>query len=296
MLPTLSKTSAVFTIFCLLGTLASCSTSNAQKQTLGQQIPASQQVSMAQIDHRSWDAILKAFVNQKGQVNYAGLKASPDANQALDQYLNHLSSASLNRPADKNSKLAFWINAYNAVTVKGILQHYPTTSIKNHVSNFGGYNIWKDLKIQVGDQTFSLDDIEHKRLRKMNEPRIHFAIVCASISCPRLLNQAYVGPQLEQQLTANAKDFFANPTNFRYDGRNFQLSKILSWFGDDFGSEPSSRLRAIAPYLPTQAAQDAASQNKAAISFISYDWGLNEYKPAHSQPLLQPSSQGSGQR
>ncbi|MCP4172364.1 MAG: DUF547 domain-containing protein [Fuerstiella sp.] len=100
--------------------------------------------------------------------------------RALDRYL----STGRANQTTKNGKLAFWINAYNAATIRGILREYPTTSIRNHTARLFGYNIWKQLQLYVGNKAHSLEGIEHQVLRKMNEPRIHFAIVCASIGCP----------------------------------------------------------------------------------------------------------------
>jgi len=116
--------------------------------------------------------------------------------------------------------LAYWINAYNALTVEGILRVYPTTSIRNHTAKLFGYNIWKKLYLYSGGGKINLDSIEHKVLRKMDEPRIHFAIVCASIGCPRLLNKAYASDRIDNQLTTNAIDFFSRSQNLQFDSRN----------------------------------------------------------------------------
>lgn len=254
------------------------------KVAVGVNVSAGQQVSMDRIDHQPWDTLLKRYVDLSGNVNYAGWKQSASDQQALDAYLAHLSTASSSIPATQTAKLAFWINAYNAVTVKGILREYPTTSIRNHTAKVFGYNIWDDLLLTVGGQPFSLNQMEHEVLRKMGEPRIHFAIVCASISCPRLLNEAYTAERLDQQLTINSKDFFGNARNFRFDPsrQSFQLSSILDWFGGDFGANQADQLQAIAPYLPTAQAQQVASQGRGSISFLEYDWGLNDQTTART--------------
>ena len=157
---------------------------------VGSHVPAAERVSLDRIQHAEWDGLLKKYVNSSGLVDYNSWKSSHADIVALEHYLSHLSRS--NGQGTKDQQLAFWINAYNAVTVKGILREYPTSSIRNHTAKFVGYNIWKNLKLQVGDQQVSLDGMEHQILRKMGEPRIHFAIVCASIGCPRLLNEAYV--------------------------------------------------------------------------------------------------------
>jgi len=254
------------------------------KVPVGVNVPSGQQVSMDQIDHQSWDALLKRYVDQNGNVNYRAWKQSAEDQRTLDAYLGHLSAANPNAQASQGAKLAFWINAYNAVTIKGILREYPTSSIRNHTAKLIGYNIWDDLLLTVGGKPYSLNQMEHEVLRKMGEPRIHFAIVCASISCPRLLNEAYTAERLDQQLMVNSRDFFANPRNFRFDParQSFQLSSILDWFGEDFGANQAAQLQAIAPYLPTAQAQQFASQGRGSVSHLDYDWGLNDQKTART--------------
>ena len=130
----------------------------------------------------------------------------------LAEYLRHLSQASRSQQASPQARMAYWINAYNALTIHGILREYPTSSIRNHTAKVFGYNIWDDLLLPVGDSHFSLNQIEHEVLRKMAEPRIHFAIVCASNGCPPLSNRAYWASQLEQQLAEGCRRFFADPS------------------------------------------------------------------------------------
>ncbi len=254
------------------------------KWTVGKNIPSGQRVSMDRIDHARFDRLLRKYVDGQGNVNYSAWKKSRTDQTELDAYLDQLSYADPSARASNEGKLAFWINAYNAATIKGILREYPTTSIRNHTARVFGYNIWHDLLVQVGGSQYSLDSIEHKVLRKMGEPRVHFAIVCASISCPRLLNQAYTSGSLDQQLTTNTKNFFANPLHFRHDvsARRFQLSSILSWFGEDFGSGRAAQLAAIAPYLPTAESQRAAKTNSVSISYLDYNWNLNDQTTARA--------------
>lgn len=254
-----------------------------QKVTVGVQATA-QRASMDRIDHSGWDALLRRYVDENGNVAYTQWKQSPADTQALDRYLATLSAADPGAQASRQAKLAFWINAYNAVTVRGILREYPTTSIRNHTAKVLGYNIWDDLQLYVGGRAYSLNQMEHEVLRKMGEPRVHFAIVCASISCPRLLNEAYTGERLEQQLVTNTQVFFANPGNFRYDAprRQMHLSSILNWFGEDFGNGQAAQLRAIAPYLPSREAQQAAAANGITVSHLDYNWGLNDQAKART--------------
>ncbi len=248
------------------------------KVYVGARVSAGRQVSMDRIDHSVWNSILRKYVDQNGMVNYRALKGSSNDVQAIAGYLKTLSAASTRLHASRDAQLAYWINAYNALTMHGILREYPTSSIRNHTAKLFGYNIWKDLQLYVGGQPYSLEQIEHQVLRKMGDPRIHFAIVCASISCPRLLNEAYVANRVQQQLEANARDFFSRPQNFRHDQRNrrFYMSAILSWFGEDFGANQAAQLRKIAPWLPDAASRQAAMQNSVSVSSLSYNWNLNE--------------------
>lgn len=250
-----------------------------KKINLVKAVPSSKQISIDEISHDEWDGLLKTYVNTKGQVNYQAFKASRRDQARLDRYLNHLARGSFAKRSTKDSRLAFWINAYNAVTVKGILREYPTTSIRNHTARLYGYNIWKDLLLNVGGKDVSLEMIEHDILRKMGDARIHFAIVCASHSCPRLLNQAYSPQRVSEQLDANAKVFFANRENFRFDakGNRIYLSTILKWFAKDFGRNQSEQLKSVARYFP-KSAQRAVRQKSIRVSYLSYDWGLNDWK------------------
>ena len=252
------------------------------KSVLGGKVPVGQRVSIDAVDHSAWDALLQKYVDDRGDVNYAAWQQSATDVQRLDQYLRSLSRGERSRSASLASLMIFpflvWINAYNAVTIRGILREYPTTSIRNHTAILYGYNIWKDLLLQVGDIQISLEDIEHKLLRKMGEPRIHFAIVCASKGCPRLANRAYTAAQLDRQLTQNTTDFFANARHFRYDAsrQRMYLSTILDWFAEDFGRTSAEQLRWLASYLPDETSARAARSGNVRVSYLEYDWSLND--------------------
>ena len=263
-----------FTDAFLLGSAVLLNQSFAQERA-GQTWPAAQRVSYDQIDHAAYDQLLQTYVDDNGLVNYKAWQANAADRQALQNYLNQLSRADNSIRSTKNGKLAYWINAYNALTIEGILRVYPTTSIRNHTPKIG-YNIWDNLKLTSGDELVSLNHIEHEILRKMSEPRIHFAIVCASIGCPRLLNQAYTGEQLEEQLAGIATDFFSRAGNLTVDAGNktLRFSKILSWFGSDFGQTQTDQLRAVYNYLP-QEAQAVLSAGGYRVDFLEYNWNLN---------------------
>lgn len=247
------------------------------KPSLGQHWPPSQRVSIDRIDHAPFDVLLKRYVDPDGYVNYTAWKNSGSDRQALHHYLAELGRADRGKRAARAARLAFWINAYNAVTLEGILQVYPTSSIRNHTARLFGYNIWDDLPLHVGDETNSLNQIEHEILRKMGEPRIHFAIVCASVGCPRLRNEAYRAETLDQQLADNTRDFFSRRKNFYVDStsRVMHVSSILDWFGSDFGESQAERFHDLSPYLPPSA-RALAVDPRTTVRYLPYDWSLND--------------------
>lgn len=245
---------------------------------VGKKVTAANRVALDTIDHADWNQLLQQYVNEQGLVDYQSWKDSAESTQLLKSYLDHLSSADLDAKAAKEARLAYWINAYNAVTTQGILDKYPTESIRDHTPKLWGFHIWKNLKLQVDDQLVNLDSMEHQILRKMSEPRIHFAIVCASIGCPRLLNEAYTADQLDRQLELNAKNFFAQPRNFTVDKGNntVTLSSILNWFEEDFGSNQKERLTKFSTWVTNAEDQAALSKPNIKVSYSTYDWGLNK--------------------
>jgi hypothetical protein len=251
--------------------------SSTAEETAGRSWPASKQFSIDSIDHSSYDLLLQKYVNEDGMVAYQAWQDNASDQKILKDYLAHLSQASAAEPASREARLAYWMNAYNAVTIEGILRVYPTSSIRNHTAKIWGYNIWKNLLLHVGDQKFSLEDIEHKVLRKMDEPRIHFAIVCASIGCPRLLNRAYVADSVEEQLVTNTRDFFSRSQNLEVSGNTLRLSKIMDWYGTDFASTPQQQVQSLVKYFPESAKQVVAGGN-FRVAYQSYDWNLNEQK------------------
>ena len=221
------------------------------------------------VDHTAWDALLRRHVNAQGQVDYAAVQQE---RAALETYLASLAAA---QPSawSKDEQLAFWINAYNACVFKGVLDHFPLTSVKD-VKGF-----FEKLTYRVAGETLALNAIEAKG-RALGDWRIHFGVVCASSSCPFLRNEAYVPERVGEQLTDQARRFLADPSRgLRVDGGTLWLSKIFKWYAKDF--VPAGSLTAetlipvVAPYLPTETAQ-AVRQGKFSVKFLDYDWTLNK--------------------
>ncbi len=220
------------------------------------------QISTSKPSHAVWNTLLKNHMDENGNVNYTDFKQN---GAQLDNYLSHLAQHPPNSRWSKEDSLAYYINLYNAATVKLIVDHYPVESIKDIP------NRWNKKWIDVGKNILSLNYIEHKILRKMNEPRIHFAINCASYSCPKLLNEAFVAENMEEQLTKVAIDFVNDPTKNRFENGEAQLSKIFKWYKSDFTEDTS-----LLGYI-NQSLKNSIS-NDADVEYLDYDWGLNDAK------------------
>ncbi|TAG28452.1 MAG: DUF547 domain-containing protein [Verrucomicrobia bacterium] len=222
-------------------------------------------------DHGPLDTLLKDHVRE-GRVDYAALKEDT----RLAAYLDALASADLATLPARNEQLAFWINAYNAVTLKLIVDHYPLKSIRD-IPHPQVESCWDLPSATVGGRRLSLNEIEHSILRKeLKEPRIHYAVVCAAVSCPPLRAEAYTAERLDAQFTAQAEQFLANWNHFDSQTRQAALSQIFNWFAVDFGSTPEAVLRSLAPYAPTQVRGALASESSGwTVTYLSYDWALN---------------------
>ena len=250
------------------------------KVQVGRRCTEPNRPSLAEVDHKRFNDLLHKYVDDKGLVAYARWKANAGDMQALDDYLARVGCVDLAKTAPRAAQLAYWINVYNALTLKGILREYPIRTIRDRTSRLGGYNIWKDLLLWVDSRNLSLNDIEHQILRRMGDPRIHSALVCGAKGCPPLSNQAYTATELDDQLTNNGRRFFARPDNFRADpGRQvIYLSPLLKWYGEDFGATTSQQLRALRPLLPGEGS-DLADKPSVKVRFLDYDWSLNDQQP-----------------
>ena len=153
-------------------------------------------------NHSNWNRLLQKYVSEKGNVNYKAIKANK---KELSNYITSLAENIPNDHWTKEDILAYWINAYNALTIDLILRHYPIESIKD-IKDPWNQRYWK-----LGAKWYHLNEIEHDILRKMGEPRIHFSIVCASFSCPKLQNEAFTAVNLDAQLTNATKEFLSDP-------------------------------------------------------------------------------------
>ncbi len=221
------------------------------------------------ITHELWTRLLQQHVSENGTVDYSGFQRD---SAAFNQYLDLLKSHHPNNQYwTHTERLAYWINAYNAFTVKLVADHYPTASIKDIRRGIPFVNsVWDVKFIKIEDAVYDLNNIEHNILRKQfDEPRIHFAINCASISCPRLRNEAFTPDRLEAQLTDQARYFLANEVKNKIEPDRVQLSKIFRWFKGDFtkGQRLIEFLNRYSP-VPIRA--------NASVDYLDYDWGIND--------------------
>lgn len=218
-------------------------------------------LDLAAIDHSTWNTLLKTHVTEDGKVGYKGFIKDQ---VLLNDYLNYLGELTPDNSWSKNEKLAYWINAYNAFTIALIMEHYPVKSIMDIK------NAWDIDFIHLGNKTYTLNDIEHQIIRKeFNEPRIHFVLVCAAISCPILLNEAYTPDKLEQQLQQQSNGFINDPSKNSITHKKAKVSQLFNWFADDFTKNGS-----LIDYL-NQFSEIKLDPN-TRVDFLEYNWDLNE--------------------
>ena len=223
--------------------------------------------------NKLWTSILKKYVNEEGWVNYKGIIKDKEQ---LQEYLDLLTNNPPQKNWSKDDKEAYWINAYNAFTVKLIIDHYPVKSIKDigpkHQIPFVN-TPWEKKFFKIGQRRYKLDRIEHHILRKQfGDPRVHFAIVCASRSCAKLRNEAYEGSRLNEQLNEQAKDFLTDKRKNKISAEKAELSSYFDWYKKDFKKKSGSIIVYINQYSPIKMNKDVK------ITFLDYNWDLNEQK------------------
>ncbi|WP_431133841.1 DUF547 domain-containing protein [Psychroserpens mesophilus] len=212
------------------------------------------------LDHSSWDDLLRKYVADNGNVDYKGFQAE---SKKLKDYIDYLASKVPAKDWSVNQQLAYFINVYNANTIKLIIDNYPLKSIKDI------NNPWRKNRLKIGEKDYSLADIENGILRKMNEPKIHFAINCASYSCPKLLNTAYTSENVQELMERATREFINNSDKNILSTNNPKLSEIFKWYKSDF-TENGSLIDYINQYADTKIS------NKAKVDYLDYNWNLNE--------------------
>lgn len=223
----------------------------------------------AGIDTKPWDALLRKYVNEQGLVAYEKWRNDTADMKALDGFLERY-SAPAEKPAQGPEEIAALINAYNAFTIRWILQHYPTESIRALKDSFGGAR-WK-----IGGRTVSLDEIEHKNLRTLYDWKTHATIVCAARSCPPILREAFTAANLDALTEKAFRVWLGREDLNRFDlaAKRAEVSPIFKWFKGDFKGE-GELTKVLARYAPEKA-HSVLERGDFKIEYLDYNWGLND--------------------
>lgn len=212
-------------------------------------------------NHDTWNTLLQKHVTNDGRVDYAGFQKDM---VMLDRYLMVLAKNPVEKSWTRQEKMAYWINAYNAFTVKLIADNYPVKSILD----LHGGKAWDVKWIKLGDKTYSLNNIENDILRpRYKDARIHFAVNCAAKSCPPIKNTAWTAANLERDLDKQTRAFVNNAKFNTITTKKASVSKIFEWYAVDFGKDLKAYLN---KYSTTQLGK------KAKVNYVEYDWALNK--------------------
>ena len=234
--------------------------------------------SRAAIDHAPWERLLKTYVSADPEglhrFDYRGVSAAD--RMALEDYVAALAAVAIDR-YNRDEQQAYWINLYNALTVRLILQHYPVESIRDIDISPGLFSDgpWDKALITVAGEALTLNDIEHRILRPIwGDPRIHYAVNCASVGCPNLARKAFTGANTETLLELGARDYVNSPRGTRLESDRLVISSIYVWFQEDFGGNEEGivahLLRYAEPALAARLKEAGPPQDHA------YDWSLND--------------------
>ncbi|MBI1387857.1 MAG: DUF547 domain-containing protein [bacterium] len=251
--------------------------------------------SSPSFSYRPYARVLERFVDDHGLVDYAALAKDPADLDAFLKDVADLKKKTFDAVAEKD-RIAFWINVYNAYTLKTVVKHYPIKStLVGGLIHPGGSirqisGVWDKLKHSVMGREMTLDQIEHGTLRaEYHEPRIHFAINCASMGCPKLFAKPYVGDELDRQLDEQVRRFLHTPEQFQFDreNRTLSLSMLLKWYAGDFASSTDTGhfdylddqtrgvMNFLYPYLNDEQ-QAFLKSVHVKVRYLDYDWSLNE--------------------
>lgn len=248
----------------------------APEASLWEKWTAHDATSRQTIDHSAWNDILSRYVvrtaDGRNVVRYADVTDTDRA--ALDAYLERLTATAVST-LNRREQKAFWINLYNAGTVRLVLQHYPVASIRDIGGGLFFRGPWRDKIMRVEDTDLSLDDIEHRIVRPIwRDPLVHYALNCAASSCPDLQARAFTADNCDNLLAQAARDFINHPRGLRLDGDVLEISSIYKWYGSDFGASEADLRRHLAKYAGPRA--HAALTKASTIGYQPYDWSLND--------------------
>ena len=238
--------------------------------------------SLLKVDHTAWDRILERYLSadaESGVNLFDYVRVEPGDRATLERYLESLEEVVLD-DLNQDEQMAYWINFYNALTVKVIIDNWPVESIRN--INLGGGGLfargpWDAALAEVRGRQISLNDIEHRILRPIwQDPRIHYAVNCASLGCPNLQDAAFTGENIDELLDTAAASYINNPRGAEANGKTLLLSSIYDWFRDDFGGSEETVLRHISAFADTELKNEIEPflQGNGRIRY-RYDWSVN---------------------
>lgn len=251
----------------------------APKASLWEKWTAHTANSATRVDHSLWNWFLSNYVtaHPDGVTRVAYGNVDETGRNTLDSYVKNLTAV----PVDllsRDEQMAYWINLYNALTVKVVLTHYPVDSIRDIDISPGLFSDgpWDKKLVEVGGEPVSLNDIEHRILRPIwDDPRIHYAVNCASIGCPNLQRTAFTGAELDSMLDKTAREYINDRRGIDPQGERVVLSSIYAWFTKDFGGDLSGVIAHLKQYA---SAELADALDDAAEIEDAYDWSLNDLR------------------
>jgi hypothetical protein len=268
-------------LFLALAFFATAPAIAAPKAELWPKWQANDASSTIAVDHAPWGRFLAAYVKESpdgiNRVAYGAV--TPQDKQALAAYVDALTKVPVSK-LNRNEQRAYWVNLYNALTVKTVLEHYPVESIRKISISPGLFSSgpWGKKLVNVEGEEIALDDIEHRILRPIwRDPRIHYAVNCASIGCPNLMREPFTAANADQLLEAGARAYVNNPRGAEAGNGRLVVSSIYVWFQDDFGGNDAGVIQHLKRYAGPELQPRLAQVSK--INDDRYDWGLNDAKP-----------------
>lgn len=238
--------------------------------------------SQIQVDHTDWSAFLKTYLvaGEDGVTRLRYSAVSKSDQKKLDAYIARLESQEVTA-LNRDEQFAYWVNLYNAVTVDVILEAYPVESIRDIKPSLFSLGPWKQERVTVQGTALSLDDIEHNILRPIwQDPRVHYAVNCASIGCPNLMDEAFTAAGLDQKLDEAAGAYVNHDRGAKVTDGKLTVSSIYDWFKEDFGDSDAGVIAHLKLYADDNLKAQLDTIEK--ISGDDYDWSLNEIPPGQS--------------
>lgn len=274
-------TRLVLATLCVVLALVAAPAAAAPRAELWEMWRANDPASVQRIDHRAWGEFLTRYlkIGGDGVHRLAYGKVTPADRAALDDYIGSLAALPIDT-YNRSEQMAFWINLYNALTVRLVLDHYPIASIRDIGDGrrplSGGP--WDEKLVKVDGTPVSLNDIVHRILRPIwQDPRVLYALSCAAVSCPNLQPVPYQGDQLDYQLSKAAIAYVNDPRGIHLDGDQLDVSSLFRWYKEDFGGTDSALIHHLMGYADPDLAMSL--QKFDAISADGFDWRLNDAMP-----------------